>query len=121
MWDISSDGICYHLNCCGIYLLDLYACLVIFVLYFCHQDVVFKLWYKYLQVTGTAFTGSLEGTVPTKAFIFYHRDAELLDVNKRKKSGRKVRVDDDDENEDEEGQSDEGKLQNLFFLPYMYT
>ena len=68
-------------------------------------------------MTGTAFTGSLEGTVPTKASIFYHRDAELLDVNKRKKSGRKFRVDDDDENEDEEGQSDEGKLQNLFFCP----
>ena len=52
-------------------------------------------------MTGTAFTGSLEGTVPTKASIFYHRDAELLDINKRKKSGRKVRVDDDDEDDDE--------------------
>ena len=67
----------------------------------CLQDVVFKLWYKYLQVTGTAFTGSLEGTVPTKASIFYCRDAELLGVNKRKRSGRKIKVDDDDESDDE--------------------
>ena len=52
-------------------------------------------------MTGTAFTGSLEGTVPTKASIFYSRDAELLDVNKRKKSGRKTRLDDDDDDEDE--------------------
>jgi len=65
------------------------------------KDVVFKLWYKYLQVTGTAFTGSREGTLPTKGSIFYCRDAELLGVNKRKKSGKKNKVDDDDENDDE--------------------
>jgi len=52
-------------------------------------------------VTGTAFTGSREGTLPTKGSIFYCRDAELLGVNKRKKSGKKNKVDDDDENDDE--------------------
>ena len=52
-------------------------------------------------MTGAAFTGSLEGTLPTKGSIFYCRDAELLDVNKRKKSGKKVKVDDDDEIDDE--------------------
>ena len=66
------------------------------------QDVVFKLWYKYLQVTGNAFTGSLEGTVPTKASTFYYRHADLLGVNKRKQSGRKKKADpfaDDDDDE----------------------
>lgn len=73
---------------------------VVFQKYLCLQDVVFKLWYKYLQVTGNAFTGSLEGTVPTKGSIFYYRHAVLLDVNKRKQSGRKNKVD-DEENDDE--------------------
>ncbi|KAJ7385586.1 TATA box-binding protein-associated factor RNA polymerase I subunit B [Desmophyllum pertusum] len=51
------------------------------------KDVVFKLWYKYLQQTGNAFTGSTTGTVPNKGSIFYTRHADLLDVNKRKKRG----------------------------------
>ena len=58
-------------------------------------------------MTGAAFTGSLEGTVPTKASIFYCRDAELLDVNKRKKSGRKIRVDDDDDDDDDDDENDD--------------
>ena len=57
-------------------------------------------------MTGTAFTGSREGTVPTKASIFYSRDAELLDVNKRKKSGRKTRLDDDDDDDDDDDEDE---------------
>ena len=53
-------------------------------------------------MTGNAFTGSLEGTVPTKASTFYYRHADLLGVNKRKQSGRKKKADpfaDDDDDE----------------------
>ena len=39
--------------------------------------------------------------MPSKGSIFYCRHAELLDVNKRKRSGRKSKLDDDDENDDE--------------------
>lgn len=46
-------------------------------------------------MTGTAFAGSLEGSLPTKAPIFYCQDSKVLDMNKRKKSGRKSEDDDD--------------------------
>lgn len=65
------------------------------------KDVVFKLWYKYLQVTQSAFTGSPEGAVPTKGSIFYPRDANLLNTNKRRKSGQKRKLDPCESDDDE--------------------
>ncbi|XP_058958293.2 TATA box-binding protein-associated factor RNA polymerase I subunit B isoform X1 [Pocillopora verrucosa] len=66
------------------------------------KDVVFKLWYKYLQVTEIAFTGSPQGTVPTKGSIFYQRDANLLNRNQRNKSGRKRKLDPSCESDDDD-------------------
>lgn len=60
------------------------------------KDVVFKLWYKYLQITGNAFTGSSGEKVPAKTFHFYYRDAELLGKNKTKRAQQKSDEDDDD-------------------------
>lgn len=56
---------------------------------------MFKLWYKYLQVTGSAFTGTCDDTVPSKSSSFYLRDAELLGQNKRKKRQKKTKDDDE--------------------------
>ena len=64
---------------------------------YCLKDVVFKLWYKYLQVTGCAFTGKCVGTSQFKSTIFYCRDAELLGVNKRKKRQKETIEEDDSE------------------------
>lgn len=64
---------------------------------FCFKDVVFKLWYKYLQVTGSAFTGSPDGTLPSKSSVFYWRDAELLGKNKRKRRQKKADADDEED------------------------
>ncbi|XP_067036516.1 uncharacterized protein [Acropora muricata] len=61
------------------------------------KDVVFKLWYKYLQVTGCAFTGKCVGTSQFKSTIFYCRDAELLGVDKRKKRQKETIEEDDSE------------------------
>lgn len=59
------------------------------------KDVVFKLWHKYLQITGSAFTSNPDGTLPSKSSIFYYRDAELLGLNKRNKRQKKTIEDDD--------------------------
>ena len=59
---------------------------------------MFKLWYKYLRVTGSAFTGTPDGTLSSKSSVFYPRDAELLGKNKRKRRQKKA---DDDDDEDE--------------------
>ena len=56
---------------------------------------MFKLWYKYLQMTGSAFTGNCDGMMPSKSSRFYVRDAELLGQNKKKK--RQKKTNDDDE------------------------
>ena len=73
-----------------------------FKVFFLSKDVVFKLWYKYLQVTEIAFTGSPQGTVPTKGSIFYQRDANLLNRNQRNKSGRKRKLDPSCESDDDD-------------------
>ena len=98
-------------------MLQINACLLIFLpiqypLFLCLQDVVFKLWYKYLQVTGNAFTGSHDNTVPTKGSIFYYRHADLLGVNKRKQSGRRKRV--DPSSDDHDGDNDDLELCSHF-------
>ena len=84
------------------------------------QDVVFKLWYKYLQITGNAFTGSPEGQIPTKAAVFYFRDSELLGKNTRKRGQHVTKGDENDDGSDDELElcshfSDEEFYEGLFF------
>lgn len=58
---------------------------------------MFKLWYKYLQVTGCAFTGKCVDPLQFKSSVFYCRDAELLGVNKRKKRQKETIEEDNSE------------------------
>ena len=84
---------------------------------------MFKLWYKYLQVTGNAFTGNRDGSLPQKSSVFYCRDAELVGKNKRKlRELKKTDVDDEDELElcshysDEEFYEGTPDMHNHFFI-----
>ena len=81
-------------------------------------------------MTGNAFTGSHEGTVPTKSSILYCRHDDVLNRNKRQQGRRKKKVNPsaDDEDDDElqlcshfsDEEFYEGTCSNIFFMVLCY-
>ena len=55
---------------------------------------MFQLWYKYLQLTGIAFTGCPNGVIPKQSSLLFIEDAKLLGTKNFKRTSYSKKKDD---------------------------